>query len=135
MSLNGQEIAEMVRLHIEKAHQNLSDAQLLFESESLSSATGRLYYAVFHAVHALFVANGISSKTHHCMNTQFNEHFIKTGKIEVKYGRVVANLEYLREKAEYDIIFRISRDEYEALQPVACELIQKIESLLDSDNK
>ena len=130
MSLDNQNKAEMIRLHIEKSHQNLSDAKLLIASNSLSSATGRLYYAVFHAVHALFVAKGIISKTHHGMNALFNEHFVRTGIIDPKLGRMVALLENMREKADYDVVFMISRDEYDTLEPVACELIQQIEKTL-----
>ena len=133
MSLEYENRVEMVRLHLEKAHQNLTDAEILLASNSVSSATGRLYYAVFHAVHALFVANGISAKTHHGMNAQFNEHFVKTGVLDQRFGRIVALLENMREKAEYDVIFSISRDEYEALKPTAYELVQQIERLLSNE--
>ena len=125
----------MVRLHLEKMRQNLADAELLVESGSISAATGRLYYAVFHAVHALFVANGIVSKSHHGMNHQFNEHFVKAGIFDPVYGRLVARLENMREKAEYDVIFTITRDEYEALKPTALELIQQIEKYKINNNK
>ncbi|MBQ7531403.1 MAG: HEPN domain-containing protein [Paludibacteraceae bacterium] len=130
MSLEPENKAEMIRLHFEKAHQYLADAELLIASNSISSATGRLYYAVFHAVHALFVANGISSKTHHGMNALFNEHFVRTGLIDIKYGRLVALLENMREKADYDVVFDVKRNELETLKPAAYEFVQRIEQLL-----
>ena len=127
MSLDNQNRAEMIRLHIEKVHQNLADADLLYDSGSISAATGRLYYSVFHAVHALFIANGIVAKTHHGMNHQFNDRFVKTGLFDPIFGRLIARLENMREKAEYDVVFTISRDQYEAIKPTAIELIEQIE--------
>ena len=64
------------------------------------------------------------------MNAQFHQHFIKTGALEPKFGHFVAVLENLREKADYDIIYDITREELDALKPLAYELIQQIEGIL-----
>jgi len=36
----------------------------------------------------------------------------------------------MREKADYDVIYDVSREDLEALKPLAYELLQKIEELL-----
>lgn len=41
----------------------------------------------------------------------------------------------MREKADYDVIYDVTRDELEALKPVALELVQKIEQLLNNNDK
>lgn len=64
--------------------------------ESISAAANRFYYAVFHAIHALFVTIGIQSKSHNGTIAQFNQQFIKTGLIEPKYGHFVAVMENMR---------------------------------------
>ena len=97
---------------------------------SISAAANRFYYAVFHIVLALFVANGVISKTHHGMNAQFNQHFIQSGLIEPKFGRFLAVMENMREKADYDVIYDVSREDLEALKPLAYELVETIEKLL-----
>lgn len=43
------------------------------------------------------------------MNAQFHLHFIKTGVFDAKFGRLVAVMENMREKAEYDVVFSIKR--------------------------
>ena len=130
MSLTNEDRKIMKQLHLDKAHVCLSDGEQLFGIGSISAAANRFYYAVFHAIHALFVANGIQSKSHHGTSAQFHQHFIKTGTIDPKFGHFIAVMENMREKADYDVIYDVSREDLEALKPVAYELVQKIEQLL-----
>ena len=130
MSLTNEDRGLLKQLHLDKAHMCLSDGEQLLRMDSVSAAANRFYYAVFHAIHALFVANGIQSKSHHGMNVLLNQHFIQTGIIDPKYGRFVALMENMREKADYDVVYDVTREDLEALKPVAYELIQTIEQLL-----
>lgn len=132
MSLTNEDRNALMHLHLEKAHACLSEGEQLLALNSVSAAANRFYYAVFHAIHALFVVNGIYSKSHHGTNAQFHQHFIKTGTVEPKYGHFVAVMENMREKADYDVIYDVTREELEALKPIAYELIEKIEALLAS---
>ena len=130
MSLTNEDRKIMKQLHLDKAHVCLSDGEQLLGIGSISAAANRFYYAVFHAIHALFVANGIQSKSHHGTSAQFHQHFIKTGTIDPKFGHFIAVMENMREKADYDVIYDVSREDLEALKPVAYELVQTIEQLL-----
>ena len=130
MSLTNEDRKLLTQLHLEKAHACLHEGEQLLEFQSVSAAANRCYYAVFHTVHALFVANGIFTKSHHGTNMQFHQHFIKTGIIDPKFGHFLAVMENMREKADYDVIYKVSREDLEALKPVAYELVEKIEQLL-----
>lgn len=130
MSLTNEDRKILTRLHLEKAHACLNEGEQLLGFQSVSAAANRFYYAVFHTVHALFVANGIFTKSHHGMNMQFHQHFIKTGIIDPKFGHFLAVMENMREKADYDVIYNVSREDLEALKPLAYELVEKIEQLL-----
>ncbi len=61
----------------------------------------------FHAVQALFIHNGLASKTHSGMLSQFGLHFIKTGIIEDRLGGFLTRMEQLREKGDYNCVFSI----------------------------
>lgn len=130
MSLTNEDRNVLKQLHLDKAHVCMLDGEQLLGMGSVSAAANRFYYAVFHAIHALFVANGIQSKSHNGTIAQFNQHFVKTGIIAPKYGHFVALMENMREKADYDVIYDVSREDLEALKPVAYELVQIIEQLL-----
>ena len=130
MSLTEEDKMVLTQLHLEKAHTCLSDGEQLLALNSVSGAAGRFYYAVFHAIHALFVTNGIIAKSHRGTNAQFHQHFIQTGVFDPKFGHFVAVMENMREKADYDVIYNVSREDLEALKPLAYELIQLIEQQL-----
>ena len=130
MSLTNEDKQTLTQLHLEKAHSCLADGEQLLGIESVSAAANRFYYAVFHAIHALFVANGIQTKSHHGTNAQFHKNFILTGKMDPKFGHFIAIMENMREKADYDVIYDVNCEDLEALKPLAYELIQKAEELL-----
>ena len=130
MSLTNEDKNILIQLHLDKAHVCLADGEQLMTMESISAAANRFYYAVFHAVHALFVANGVISKSHRGTNHLFHQHFIQTGIIDPKFGHFLAVMENMREKADYDVIYDVSREDLEALKPLAYELLEKIEQIL-----
>ena len=130
MSLTSEDKVLLTQLHIDKAHACLKDGEQLLQMASISAAANRFYYAVFHAIHALFVTNGIQSKSHNGTIAQFNQHFVKTGLIDPKFGHFVAVMENMREKADYDVIYDVSPEDLDALKPLAYELLTIIEQLL-----
>jgi len=130
MSLTNDDKKVLTQLHLDKAHACLKDGEQLLQLDSVSAAANRFYYAVFHAIHALFVMNGIQSKSHNGTIAQFNQQFVKTGLIDPKFGHFVALMENMREKADYDVIYDVTREDLEALKPVAYELLSIIENLL-----
>ena len=130
MSLTNEDKKVLTQLHLDKAHTCLKDGEQLLQMDSISAAANRFYYAVFHAIHALFVINGIQSKSHNGTIAQFNQHFIKTGLIDPKYGHFVAVMENMREKADYDVIYDVTREDLDALKPLAYELLTIIEQFL-----
>ena len=98
MSLTNEDKKVLTQLHLDKAHACLKDGEQLLQMDSISAAANRFYYAVFHAIHALFVTKGIQSKSHNGTIAQFNQQFVKEGLIEPRFGHFVAVMENMREK-------------------------------------
>ncbi|MCQ2369601.1 MAG: HEPN domain-containing protein [Paludibacteraceae bacterium] len=132
MSLTAEDRQHMVRLHLEKAHAFLTEADEYFSMGRFSTSANRFYYACFHAIHALFVKDNLYPKTHEGMNIMFGLHYIKTNLFDNKYGAFVTRLEYLREKADYNIMFEVSKTDLEDMQPMAHELVMEIEKFVKS---
>ena len=97
MSLNDDERKTMVGLQMEKANRFLGQAEMARDLQQWDMSANRYYYACFHAVQALFIYNGLGSKTHSGMLRQFGLHFIKTGIIEDRLGGFLTRMEQLRE--------------------------------------
>ena len=58
------------------------------------------------------------------------QHYILTGKLNSEYGRLFAQLETLRDRADYDIIYMASEDEVMSFFSKAEELLTKIKELI-----
>lgn len=130
MSLSETDRLQMIQLHLEKAQQFLTEADEYAIMQRYSTAANRYYYACFHAIHALFVKEGLFPKSHEGMNTLFGLHFIKTHIFDTKYGAFVTRLEDLREKADYNVLFEVSKTDVDDMQPLVKELIQEIQKYL-----
>ncbi len=130
MALSKEDRDVMVKLHIEKSHGFLNNADTYFGNGDLSTSANRYYYACFHAIHALFVANGIITKSHDGLNAQFNLNFIKTNILDKRFGAFVARMENIRNKADYDVLFSVSEEDLTNIKPLAHQLIESIEEIL-----
>ena len=59
MSLNDEERKIMVEFEIEKAHRLIDQFPILENAKLWDTLANRVYYAVFHAVTALLIKNGL----------------------------------------------------------------------------
>jgi uncharacterized protein (UPF0332 family) len=126
--MNKDERYEYVKYRIESAQKTFSAAKVLAENGFWNSVVNRLYYSLFYAVNALLVLNEIQTKSHSATKSQFSNHFIKTGKIDKKYGRLLSELFDWRQKGDYGNIFDYDKESVIPLfEPVAemIELIKK----------
>ena len=123
-----EERTEYVKYRIEKAYQTYEAAKVLSENGFWNSAVNRLYYTLFFAANALLVLNGIETKRHATLKSQFSQHFVKTGKFDKKYGRLLSELYDWRQKADYEVVF--DYDENSVLP-----LFQPVKEMLDQINQ
>ena len=120
----------LISLQQAKAHRFLKDADDMVEQSRWELAANRYYYACYHIVQAVFIAHGISSKSHDGCLTELGKAFILTGKLERKHGRFFARMIQLRMKADYNSVADISESEVLELAPLSKDFISKIESLI-----
>jgi len=117
---------EYINYRIEKAKETFEVAKLLIDNEKWNSAINRLYYAAFYAVSGLLAKSEINTKTHNGVKTQFFLEFIKTDKIERKYGRVYSDLSDWRQKGDYGDFFDFTEEEVNSIIEPTRELIEII---------
>ena len=80
--------SEMVRYWWTKAEESLASARREFQAESLSFAMNRLYYVAFYAVSASLMERDLSFGKHSGVRAAFHQHFITTGILDRKWGRL-----------------------------------------------
>ena len=135
MSLSDTEREILIQLHIEKAQNFLNQADEMRGLSHWDMAINRYYYASFHALHALFVANRLIAHTHDGLITIFGKEFVQTGKVERKYGRYLSMMEQLRKLADYNCTTSVSEDEVAELAQPAHELIDVIITLIKNEKQ
>lgn len=134
MSLNDEERKLLVEFEIEKAHKLIEQFTILENAELWDTLANRVYYAVFHAVTALLIMNGLHAGSHQGVSVLFNKHFVKENLVDEKYGRLLARLENMREKSDYTCLFETTKEEVMPMIPQAKEMISIIENLINSNN-
>lgn len=130
--MTAEERDEYVEYRIKSAFTTFNAAKVLADNGFWNSAVNRLYYAVFYSVNALLVENEIYSASHSGMRTQFSLHFIKTGMLDVKFGKLLSELYDWRQKGDYDNIFDYNEESVKPLFDQVFEMITTIEQLIIS---
>lgn len=124
----------LVKGYLDKAQNKLGVAEKLLDSKAYDDAVSRAYYAAFHAAQAMLLIEGLSADTHHGVVTLFGLHFVKTGKIDKKFGRYLANLKDDRENGDYEIFSTIDEELARKAVKEAREFVAEINKLISQQN-
>jgi uncharacterized protein (UPF0332 family) len=123
-------VREMILGQTTKAEEKLRAAQVLMKGGFLDDAISRAYYAIFHAAGAVLLSEGISVESHSALKDMFGLHFVKTGKIDRKYGRILSKLKDERETGDYDIYTSFEQDDAGNAVKEAGEFLAAMKSYL-----
>ena len=100
-----------VELLIKKAELKLTSAKILFDNRLYEDAISRGYYCMYYSAKAILTLKGKYPRTHRGVISQFGLEFVKSGDIEYYYAKVFATAEERRERADYDIFYKPSKEE------------------------
>ena len=104
-------VKDLSSYRINRAEEMLQSAESTLNNDDIRTSLNRSYYAIFHAMRALNALDGFDSSKHSGVIAHFNQFFVKTGKIDSRFSNVVKDASYLREKADYDDFYIVSRKE------------------------
>jgi uncharacterized protein (UPF0332 family) len=123
---------EYVKYRIEKSEETYEVAELLVENKKWNSAINQLYYAAYYAVSGLLATLETETKTHTGVKTQFFMNYIKTGKIEIRLGKLYADLFDWRQKGDYGDFFDFGEGDVMPLMAPARELIDAVKREIEN---
>jgi len=130
VSVTPEEREIVIRLRLQNADEALVDATALLDRGSLRGAANRLYYAVFHALSAMALAEGKVFGKHQGIISFFHADCIRTGRFEKKFGRVVQKAFEDRTEADYEDDVSFDDEELRARSRDVRELIDLVKQLL-----
>lgn len=135
MSLTNEERTTLVMLELKKARETFEEIGILTAANRWSGAANRLYYAVFHAVNALLINDGLYVNTHHGSHALFHLHYVKPGKMPVEYARLYSQLQTMREESDYNCVYEVEPEELQRRIEPAKQFIEEIEKAINSAAK
>lgn len=134
MTLNPTNRTDLVQLELEKARRTWKEAEGNFNIQLWNVVGNRIYYALFHAVVALLIKNGISINGHKGAVIMFGKHFVKTGIFTPEEGSLYSRLQTIREQADYQNVYELSPEKATHYMTLAKALFEKIEDVILNDN-
>lgn len=121
---------EYIQYRMETARKTFEAAQVLADSGFWNSAVNRLYYTLFYSVNALLYLSDIPTKKHSSVKSQFNLYYVKTGKIDKKYGHLLSQLFDWRQKGDYENIFDYDQESVLPLFKPVEEMLTLVEGMI-----
>jgi uncharacterized protein (UPF0332 family) len=103
------EIADLVKYRLDKAAEDLTVSGTMLSETHFATSINRSYYAMFHATRALLAVDRFDAKKHSSIIGYFNQHYIATGKIPQEYHKMLAKAFTVRNNADYEDFFLVSR--------------------------
>lgn len=125
-------LKELLIAYLEKSQVKFNAGKALLEGGFYEDAASRFYYAVYHAAQAILLTEGLKADTHQGLITLFSLRFIKPGKIEVQYGKMLSNLKDDREEGDYEVVSFVDKDTAQNACTEAQSFLKRIKDYLES---
>lgn len=91
----------LIEYRLSQAEQTILEVEKLIEIDLLNVAVNRIYYGMFYCLNALAIQDEFQSSKHLQLIGWFNQTYIKTGMIDVKYGRILRDAYKNRSDGDY----------------------------------
>ena len=123
-------VIDFALYRLERAKQDLSDAEFCYKDRRYLNANNRAYYAIFHAIRAVLATERIDFKRHKDVLAYFNQHYIKTEIFPRIIGKKISQANKVREDSDYDDEFIPTDEETKTQIETAKELIELVGKFL-----
>jgi len=129
------ELETLFMHRLQEAEETLADAVQMLEGNcSPRSVVNRAYYTMFYAVLALFIRFGTVHKTskHAGIIGIFNKEFVHTGKIEIRFAKMLNVIFEARLEGDYKGLIVLTHDHAQDAVDKAQEFVAAIRELIAS---
>jgi len=120
----------LIVYRMERAHEAIEEAKMLFDAGHINAYVNRLYYACFYAVSALLLTKDFSTSKHGYLRSLMHREFVKTGLIPKELGKHFDMLFDNRLEGDYADFARFKADEVSGWLERTQEFVRHIEGLI-----
>lgn len=125
---------DLCKYRLEQARESLKASEIMLNNDMLRDSINRSYYAAFYAIKAILAMEEKDFKRHKDVMAYFNKIYVATEKFPKELGRMIAKLQQLREKSDYDDFFIVSKERAEQQILAAEKVIAEVECFLNNLN-
>jgi len=122
---------EYIQYRFRRAQESFEEAIIMIQNKKWNTAISRLYYSCYYAAIALLLKHNIETRSHSGVRTKFSDTFIKTGKIDLKYGKLLSHLADYRQKGDYGDLYDYDDKIVLPLVDQVKEFISEIQILIE----
>lgn len=130
MTLSSDERKAIIAYRRQKAGKSIQEANDVAGLGHWNLVANRLYYACYYMASALLIDKGFVARSHGGVIHLIGLHFVTTGRLERKYGRLLSRLFEMRQAGDYDDMFDFTKEEVIPYIEMTQEFIDAIEKLL-----
>jgi uncharacterized protein (UPF0332 family) len=123
--------SDYINYRFKRAEESFDEALIMIENKKWNAAVSRLYYSCYYAVIALLLKSNIEARSHSGVRTKFSDTFIKTGDIDVKFGKLFSHLADYRQKGDYGDLYDFDDKIVLPLVDQVKEFISEIKILIE----
>jgi len=109
---------------LNKAHDSLKAAELLYNDGYYEFCVSRTYYTMFYIAQAFLLNLEMSFSKHSAVISGFGKEFISSSKIDSKFHRYLIDAQNIRNIGDYDTVAEVSKEEAEIEMQRAKEFIE-----------
>lgn len=123
---------DLCNYRLEKAGDDLESSELLFNNNKLLQSINRSYYSIFHAARALLALIKFDSKKHSGIISLFNRHYVKSGKIEKEFSRILADAFEIRNESDYNDFYFAAKEDAQLQLENAKKFLKRVLRYIDT---
>ena len=125
-------VSELSRYRLERALEDLDTAEENLTAGKYRASVNRSYYAVFHGLRSVTALDHFDSGKHSGIIAYFNLNYVKNGVFDREISKLIDSCYRLREKADYDDFYPVSREEASLQIKKAKRILILIEEYLNN---
>lgn len=122
--------SELISYRIQQAKNTLSEIEVLSQNRLYKIAVNRIYYGMFYMLLALALKHDFKTSKHQQLIGWFNRNFIKTGKIDVTFGKIINDAFENRSDSDYGIYVDFSEKDVSVMLEDLKSFIKELEQYI-----
>ncbi|MDI6795118.1 MAG: HEPN domain-containing protein [bacterium] len=121
-------------MELRKCDEALTVSELSLDRGLYNSSVSSGYYAVLHAAKAVLLTRRIEAFSHNGVINKFALNFVKEGKFDKRFSRLLGRLRKAREDGEYKTTVIYTKEEATLRIEEAREFVEEMKRFLRSES-